>query len=109
MRRIAAQPRRCVDRSRVAQVDLQLALALLLDLDEVLIAERDELVAIFDEHVEIGVGDRRLIFARCLEGHRLNGVIAVRLGFEYAWFEQTYGDDVKAHNSRFDVSGFYLF
>jgi len=34
---------------------------------------------------------------------------AVRFGFEYAWFQQIYGDDVKAKNSRFQVSGFYLF
>jgi len=34
---------------------------------------------------------------------------AVRAGFEYAWFEQTYADDVKAHNSRFQLSGFYIF
>jgi hypothetical protein len=34
---------------------------------------------------------------------------SVRFGIEYEWFEQTYGDDVKAHDSRFRLSGFYLF
>jgi hypothetical protein len=34
---------------------------------------------------------------------------AVRVGFEYAWFQQTYGDGVKAINSRFQLSGFYIF
>jgi hypothetical protein len=32
-----------------------------------------------------------------------------RVGFEYAWFRQTYGDDVRATNNRFILSGFYLF
>jgi hypothetical protein len=34
---------------------------------------------------------------------------STRLGFEYAWYEQIYGDDVKAHNSRFLLSGFFQF
>jgi hypothetical protein len=34
---------------------------------------------------------------------------AVRLGLEYAWTEQRYVDDVKAHNSRVQFSAFYMF
>ena len=33
----------------------------------------------------------------------------VRFGAEYAHFEQTYADDVKAKNERFQVSAFYIF
>jgi hypothetical protein len=33
----------------------------------------------------------------------------VRLGLEYAWTEQTYVDEVKAHNSRVQFSAYYLF
>ena len=34
---------------------------------------------------------------------------AVRLGAEYAFFHQTYGDGVAAKNTRLQFSGFYLF
>jgi hypothetical protein len=34
---------------------------------------------------------------------------AVRLAFEYEWFEQTYADGVAAHNSRFNVAGLFVF
>lgn len=34
---------------------------------------------------------------------------AVRLGFEYARFEQTFVDGLKAHNNRYQLSGWYLF
>jgi hypothetical protein len=34
---------------------------------------------------------------------------AVRLGAEYAYFHQTYGDGVAAKNTRLQFSGFYLF
>ncbi|MEI9936057.1 MAG: hypothetical protein WDO69_02415 [Pseudomonadota bacterium] len=34
---------------------------------------------------------------------------AVRLGAEYAYFHQTYGDGVVAKNTRLQFSGFYLF
>jgi len=34
---------------------------------------------------------------------------AVRMGFEYAWFQQTFGDNSVAHNSRYQFSIFYLF
>ncbi len=34
---------------------------------------------------------------------------ALRLGAEYARFQQSYGDDVSAVNNRFQVSGFWLF
>jgi hypothetical protein len=33
----------------------------------------------------------------------------VRFGVDYAWYEQTYVDNVKAHNSRAQFSGFYIF
>ncbi len=54
----------------------------LLDLDQVAEAKRLELGAIFHEDVEIGVGDGRLVFVFGLERHRLDVVLAVRLGFE---------------------------
>ena len=34
---------------------------------------------------------------------------AVRLGAEYAYFHQTYGDGTAAKNTRLQFSGFYLF
>jgi hypothetical protein len=34
---------------------------------------------------------------------------AVRLGAEYAYFHQTYGDGVAAKNTRLQFSGFYIF
>jgi hypothetical protein len=34
---------------------------------------------------------------------------AVRFGVEYAYFQQTYADDKKAHNHRVQLSGFYIF
>jgi hypothetical protein len=33
----------------------------------------------------------------------------VRFGIEGAWFEQTYVDNVKAHNLRAQFSAFYIF
>jgi len=34
---------------------------------------------------------------------------AIRFGFEYAWFNQIYGDGTETHNNRFQLSGYYLF
>jgi hypothetical protein len=34
---------------------------------------------------------------------------AVRIGLEYAWFHQTYGDGVKVTNHRGQLSAFYIF
>jgi hypothetical protein len=33
----------------------------------------------------------------------------VRFGLDYSWFEQKYVDGIKAHNSRVQLSGFYIF
>ena len=63
----------------VAQLDLEILLALRLHLDQIPEAQGLELVAVLNEQIEIGVGHRRLVFARRLQGHRPDAVLLAGL------------------------------
>ena len=54
----------------IAQFDIQIRLALNLDLDEVTESEHLMLIAILNKDVEIGIDDRGLVLAGELEGYR---------------------------------------
>ena len=73
---------RVISNSGSRRFTAEAGIAGLLDLDQVAEAERLELAAIFHEDVEIGVGDGGRVFVLGLERHRLDVVLAVRLGFE---------------------------
>jgi hypothetical protein len=66
----------------VAQAHVQIGLALDLDVDQVLKAERLELIAVLDQDVEIGVDHRGLILGRGLEGDGADPVLLAGLALE---------------------------
>ena len=71
---------------RIAQLDLQLGVALALDLDQILETQGDKLVTVLDQDIKIGIGDRRLIAGGRLEGHGPDTVFLPCLLFQLRLF-----------------------
>ena len=68
---------------RVAQLHVEVRLALHLDLDQVAEAEHLVLVPVLHQHVEVGVHQARLVPVGDLERHRADAVLAVGLVLEF--------------------------
>ena len=71
---------------RVAQLHIQIRFAAHLHLDQVAEAQHLVLVAVAQQHIEIGIDQARLVAVRHLEGHGANAVLGVRLVLQFRVF-----------------------